>query len=65
MPNESSASAGTSASTSASVFRIDKFSVPADAMPAFIEQVHRIQRTLGTVPGCQQNLVLTQTGGTG
>jgi heme-degrading monooxygenase HmoA len=61
MPNQSSASAG----ASASVFRIDKFVVPADALPAFIERVHRIQRTLDALPGCQQNLVLTQTGGTG
>jgi hypothetical protein len=50
---------------SASVFRIDKFAVPADALPEFIERLHVIQRTLGAIPGCQQNLVLTQTGGPG
>jgi len=49
----------------ASVFRIDKFAVPADVLPAFIEQVHQTQETLGALPGCQQNLVLTQTGGPG
>jgi hypothetical protein len=59
MPNESSTR------NSASVFRIDKFVVPADALPTFIEQVHRTQRALGTIPGCQQNLVLTQTVGSG
>ena len=59
MPNESSTS------TSASVFRIDKFVVPADALPTFMEQVRRTQRALGTIPGCQQNLVLTRTGGSG
>lgn len=58
MPNASSVTA------SASVFRIDTFVVPADTLPTFMEQVHRIQRILGTVPGCQQNLVLTQAGDT-
>ncbi|MBI3778996.1 MAG: antibiotic biosynthesis monooxygenase [Gammaproteobacteria bacterium] len=62
MPNEPSHS---SASAAASVFRIDRFVVSANALPAFIERVHRIQRMLGTMPGCQQNLVLTQTGGSG
>jgi heme-degrading monooxygenase HmoA len=57
MPNEPSAGS--------SAFRVDKFVVPADALPAFMERVHRIQRMLHGVPGCQQNLVLTQTGGTG
>ncbi len=56
MPNASSVTA------SASVFRIDTFVVAADALPTFIEQVRRIQRILSTVPGCQQNLVLTQAG---
>lgn len=59
MPHESSAK------SAAPVFRIDKFVVPADALPPFLEQVHRTQRTLGSLPGCQQNLVLTQTGGSG
>lgn len=49
----------------APVFRIDKFAVPADALPAFLEQVHRVRQTLEALPGCQQNLVLTQTGGPG
>jgi heme-degrading monooxygenase HmoA len=57
MPNEPSAGSST--------FRVDKFVVPAHALPAFMERVHRIQRMLDGVPGCRQNLVLTQTGGTG
>jgi hypothetical protein len=44
MPNESSVS------SSGSVFRVDKIVVPADALPTFIEQLHCIQRALGTVP---------------
>lgn len=48
-----------------SVFRVDKFAVPAGALPGFIERVHRIDRMLGAMPGCRQNLVLTQTGGAG
>jgi hypothetical protein len=47
------------------VFRIDKFVVPANALPTVIEQMHRVQRWLGTLPGCQQNLVLTRKEGTG
>lgn len=57
MPNESSAS------PSSSVFLIDKFVVPADALQTFMKQVHRTQKELGALPGCQQKLVLTQTGG--
>jgi hypothetical protein len=48
-----------------SVFRIDKFVVPPAAMSAFMARVFRIQRLLGALPGCKQNLVLTQTGGPG
>ena len=54
-----------SVATSTSVFRIDKFVVPADVLPALMERVRRSQRLLNGVPGCQQNLVLTQTGGAG
>jgi hypothetical protein len=48
-----------------SVFRIDKFVVPPDALPAFMERVHRIKQMLDPLPGCHQNLVLTQTDGPG
>lgn len=59
MPNESSAS------TSAPVFRVDKFVVPAEALPTFIEQMQHIQRAVRSLPGCQRDLLLTQTGGAG
>ncbi len=59
MPTESSAAVSTS------VFRIDKFVVPADVLPTLMERVRHSQRMLSAVPGCQQNLVLTQTGGAG
>lgn len=51
--------------SSVSVFRIDKFVVPADVRPAFIAQMQRIQDTLRTLPGCLRTHVLNQTGGTG
>ena len=48
----------TPASHAASIFRIDRFVVPAEALPAFMERLRFTQRTLDTVPGCKQNLVL-------
>jgi hypothetical protein len=50
---------------SASVFRVDKFVVPAESLPEFIAQMRRAHQTLATLPGCQQKHVLTQTGGDG
>jgi hypothetical protein len=47
------------------VFRVDRFAVPAAAMPAFTRALHHIQQILGTQPGCRQNLVLTREGGPG
>jgi heme-degrading monooxygenase HmoA len=44
------------------VFRVDRFAVPAAAMPAFTEALHHIQQILGRQPGCRQNLVLTREG---
>ena len=58
MPNEP-------LSTPDSVFRIDKFFAPPEALPSFLERLRHIQEILSAIPGCQQNLVLTQTGGTG
>jgi len=46
----------------ASLFRIDRFKVPAAATAAFMDRVHRIQLLLDPQPGCRQNLVLTQVG---
>jgi len=51
--------------SSATVFRIDKFIVPAAVLNVFVDQMHRIQNTLRTLPGCLRAMVLTQTGGPG
>ena len=47
------------------VFRVDKFVVPADALPAFIERMQHIQRSVRALPGCRRDLLLTQSGGAG
>lgn len=41
-----------------SVFRIDKFAVPAAVMPDFLPRLRRIDGLLAQQPGCLQNLVL-------
>lgn len=55
----------THAPAAASIFRIDRFVVPAEALAAFMERLRFTQQTLDTVPGCRQNLVLTQEGSPG
>lgn len=52
-------------SASTSLFRVDKFAVPAASLGAFLARVHNIDRLLAGQPGCIQNLVLTQTEATG
>jgi heme-degrading monooxygenase HmoA len=47
------------------VFRVDKFAVPADALPAFLARVKWVDQLLAQMPGCRQNLVLTQAGESG
>ena len=47
------------------LFRVDKFEVPAESLPKFMHRIHWIQRYLGGLAGCGQNLVLTQTAGPG
>ena len=47
------------------VFRVDKFIVPTDALPAFIERMQHIQQSVRALPGCRRDLLLTQTGGAG
>ncbi|AIF46647.1 hypothetical protein [Dyella japonica] len=42
------------------VYRIDRFNVPATGWNAFLERLHLTQRALDQLPGCCQNLVLTQ-----
>jgi hypothetical protein len=50
------------ASSSTSIFRIDKFAVPSQSISAFVERIHQVQRMLGEQPGCLQKHVLVQTG---
>jgi heme-degrading monooxygenase HmoA len=50
----------TPASDGASIFRIDRFVVPTEALPAFMERLRFTQQTLDTLSGCKQNLVLKQ-----
>jgi heme-degrading monooxygenase HmoA len=52
-------------SAPASLFRVDKFAVPAASLEAFLARVHSVDRLLARQPGCKQNLVLTQTEGPG
>jgi heme-degrading monooxygenase HmoA len=51
--------------SSAPQYRVDKFIVPPAAMPAFMARLEYTRRALGELPGCRQNLVLTQTAGPG
>ncbi len=48
-----------------SVFRVDKFVVPATARQEFLEKVGKTHELLGTMKGCLQNLVLEQESGPG
>lgn len=41
-----------------SVFRIDKFAVPAAAMTEFMQRLHHIEELLSRQRGCLQNLIL-------
>lgn len=50
---------------SSSVYRIDQFVVPVEALSAFMERLHHTQHLLSSMPGCRQNLVLTRTSGSG
>lgn len=50
----------TPASSSESVYRVDKFVVPPAALEGFLQQVQRVDAELGALPGCAQNLVLIQ-----
>jgi heme-degrading monooxygenase HmoA len=52
-------------SVPASLFRVDKFAVPAASLSAFLARVHNVDRHLARQPGCRQHLVLTQTEGPG
>lgn len=50
---------------SSSVYRVDKFVVPAAAHAEFMARVSRIKQMLDDMPGCRQNLVLEQVSGPG
>ncbi len=53
------------ADNDASIFRIDRFVVPAEALPDFMKRLRFTQKTLDALPGCKQNLVLEQEGKAG
>jgi heme-degrading monooxygenase HmoA len=48
-----------------SVYRVDKFAVPAESYAEFMARVHGIKQTLDGMSGCRQNLVLEQVSGPG
>lgn len=52
-------------STNASLFRVDKFVVPAAVRETFLEGVRSIHQLIGAQPGCVQSHVLEQVGGPG
>ena len=58
-------SAASPSALSDSLFRIDKFIVPPASMPAFMARLSHVKGQLGSLPGCLQNLVWTQSGGPG
>lgn len=45
------------------VLRVDKFTVPPQALRPFLNRMKRTQRTLRTLDGCLRAVLLTQTGG--
>lgn len=51
-----------SSSQSSAVYRVDRFVVPAHALPAFMARVHSIDQRIHLLAGCKQNLVLSQAG---
>jgi len=48
-----------------SVYRVDKFVVPAAARAEFMTRVATIKGIIDAQPGCRQNLVLEQVSGPG
>lgn len=49
----------------ATVFRVDKFVVPADSLPAFFAKMREIQQVVRRMPGCRRDLLLQQSSGAG
>lgn len=48
-----------------SIFRVDKFVVPAAAREEFLSKVRPTHELFDTLEGCRQNLVLEQVAGPG
>ncbi|AXK81021.1 antibiotic biosynthesis monooxygenase [Pseudolabrys taiwanensis] len=48
-----------------SVYRVDKFVVPAAARAEFMTRIATIKGLIDAQPGCRQNLVLEQVSGPG
>jgi len=46
-----------------SVFRFDKFAVPQEVMPVFMQRIRWIDEALARLPGCRQNWVMTDCAG--
>ena len=46
-----------------SVFRIDKFAVPQEALSVFMQRLRWIDQALADLPGCRQNRVMTECSG--
>jgi hypothetical protein len=58
-------SSSSSASTSAAVFRVDKFVVPAASLDTFITRLRYVHAILVDLPGSVQRHILSQIGGDG
>lgn len=54
-----------SVSSSTSIYRVDKFSVPSAARDEFLERVDSIHEFLRTLTGFVDDAILEQTGGPG
>lgn len=52
-------------STNASLFRVDKFIVPASVRESFLDRARSVHQLIGAQPGCVQSHVLEQVGGPG
>jgi heme-degrading monooxygenase HmoA len=48
-----------------SVYKVDRFTVPAAAMIAFTARLEQISHTLADQPGCLQSLILVEQGAIG
>lgn len=58
-------SSSSASSTSAAIFRVDKFVVPAASLDAFITRLRYVHAILVDLPGSVQRHILSQIGGDG